>query len=347
MKQMMVRLKKISALKILFCFMISQSGFIPESQAWGVSITAPSAILLDSASQRLTFSKTPHLRRQPASTTKVMTAIVAYETLPLDRVITIPRFVTSVEPSKAYLRPGEKYYVRDLIRATLISSANDAAEVLAIAVAGSMPRFAARMNAKAKAIGCRNSKFVRSSGLPALNQYSSAYDLAVIMRYAERHPFLVDTLKVRTTQIRSLHGRRIYLRNHNKMLWRDRREVVGKTGWTRNARHCFVGHMRVANKKVLVAIMGSHSLWRDLTKLLDYTFGSSWGRRSVHQQMWALPQRKQIQRALKKAGYNPGAADGSFGPRTTQAVKKFQRSRGLRADGLVGPRTWQKLKAFL
>jgi D-alanyl-D-alanine carboxypeptidase (penicillin-binding protein 5/6) len=171
MKKECPRFRSILAIKVLFLFAISQTGFTPVSEASFLNITAPSAVLLDTASQRFTYSKTPHLRRQPASTTKVMTALVAYETLPLNRVITIPGFVTSIEPSKIYLRPGERYLVRDLIRATLINSANDAAEVLAIAVAGSMPRFAAKMNAKARAIGCRNTKFVRSSGLPALNQY--------------------------------------------------------------------------------------------------------------------------------------------------------------------------------
>jgi len=335
------------SLKIVFFFLVSQLGYTPVSEAAALSITAPSAILLDSASQRLTYSKTPHLRRQPASTTKVMTAIVAYENLSLSDVITIPGFVTSVEPSKIYLRPGEQYLVRDLIRATLINSANDAAEVLAIAVAGSMPQFAKKMNAKAKAIGCRNTKFVRSSGLPANNQYSSSYDLATIMKHAERYPFIVDTLKTRRMTIHSLSGRTIHLKNHNKMLWRDSREVIGKTGWTRNARHCFVGHMRVSDKKVLVAIMGSHSLWRDLTALLNFQFGKSWGSRSVHQKMWALPQRKQIQKALKKAGYNPGPADGKIGKRTESAIRRFQKAKGLTADGVVGPKTWQKLKAYL
>ncbi len=347
MKKVFSSTQSLIALKVLFLFVICQTGFTPVTEAAYLSITAPSAVLLDTSSQRFTYSKTPHLRRQPASTTKVMTAIVAYETLPLNRVITIPGFVTSVEPSKIYLRPGERYLVRDLIRATLINSANDAAEVLAIAVAGSMPRFAAKMNAKARAIGCRNTKFVRSSGLPASNQYSSSYDLATIMRYAERHPFILETMKVRTMRIRSVSGRNIYLKNHNKMLWRDSREVIGKTGWTRNARHCFVGHMRVGDKKVLVAIMGSLSLWRDLTALLNFQFGSRIARKSVHQQMWALPDRRRIQRALKKAGYNPGAADGSFGPRTISAVKRFQRAKGLRADGLVGPSTMKKLQPYL
>ena len=297
------------------------------------------------------FFRGKHQRafRQPASTTKILTAIVAYEKLPLNKVITIPGFVTRVEPSKAYLRPGERWLVRDLIRATLIKSANDAAEVLAVATAGSMTRFASLMNAKARAIGCRDSRFVRSSGLPANNQYSSAYDLALIMNYAQRHAFLVETLKIRTITIRSLAGRRISLRNHNKMLWRDSREVLGKTGWTRAARHCFVGRIRVANRKVLVAIMGSRSLWGDLKKLVDYQFGSRWVSPGSAAASWAArkPKRIELQKALKRAGYDPGKVNGTWQQKTVNALKKFQKARGLPADGVAGPKTWQKLRAYL
>lgn len=344
----MALLKKIISVKVVLLLLLSQQGLTPSAHAVLVNITAPSAVLLDSANHRFVYSKTPHIRRQPASTTKVLTAIVAYETLPLNKVITIPGFVTRVEPSKAYLRPGDRWLVRDLIRATLIKSANDAAEVLAVAVSGSMPRFAAKMNAKARSIGCRNSHFVRSSGLPASNQYSTSYDLALIMNYAQRHAFLVDTLKIRTIQISSLSGRRVFLKNHNKMLWRDRREVLGKTGWTRAARHCFVGRIRVANRKVFVALMGSHSLWRDLTKLVDYQFGTSyWRPRQAGKSAAIKPRRIDLQRALKKAGYNPGRVNGVWQKQTVAALKKFQKAKGLPADGVAGPKTWQKLKSYL
>ncbi len=341
--------KKFVSSKLLLLWIVSQISFMPSSQAFSpVSITAASAVLFDTASQRFIFSKTPHIRHQPASTTKVLTAIVAYERLPQNKIITIPGFVTSVEPSKAYLRPGERWYVRDLIRATLIKSANDAAEVLAIASAGSMPRFAALMNAKCKAIGCRNSHFVRSSGLPAANQYSSAYDLALIMNDAQRHPFLVETMKVRIMDIHSLSGHRIYLKNHNKMLWRDRREVVGKTGWTRSARHCFVGRIRVFNRKVLVAVMGSFSLWRDLKRLVDYQFGMSFFRpRQESKPAARKPRRIDVQKALKKAGYDPGRVNGVWSKKTRAALKKFQKANGLVATGAAGPKTWQKLLPYL
>ena len=310
-------------------------------------VTAPSAFLMDGMSKRVIYSKNSKVKRPPASTTKLLTAIIAVENLPLNRVITIPAFAEHIEPSKINVRAGERYYVKDLIRATLISSANDAAEVLVYAAAGSRGGVGTMMTRKARAIGAMNSRFVRASGLPASNQYSTAQDMAKIMSYAQRFPFIVETLRTKETNIRSLSGRRIYLRNHNKMLWRDSRTVLGKTGWTRNARHCFVGLIQGGGKRVYVAMMGSHSLWRDLKKLVDYQFGSALLKIHHNRKMWPADKARKIQLALRRAGYSPGPADGVFGPKTVRAVQKFQKAHGLRSDGIVGANTWAQLRRYL
>lgn len=312
-----------------------------------VPITAPSAVLLDQPSQRLLYAKTPNIRRAPASTTKILTAIVVMDLLPLDAVVRIPAFAERVQPSKAHLHYGERYYVRDLLKAMLISSANDAAEVLAVAAAGSRAAFAARMNRKIKALGAYRSHFTTASGLPSPTQYSTAYDMALIMKEAERRSFIVQTMKLRTATIYSLSGRRIALRNHNKMLWRDSREVIGKTGWTRNARHCFVGRIRVASRNVVVAMLGSHRLWRDLKTLVDYQFGKSVTRKSNSQKITSRQRVKKIQLALKNAGFFAGPISGFFGPITKRSVKNFQSANGLDADGIVGPQTWKKLESHI
>lgn len=301
---------------------------------------------MDQSSSKILYSKTPHVRRAPASTTKILTAIVAVEHLPLNRVVTIPRFVRNIQPSKAHLRPGERYYVRDLIKATLISSANDAAEVLAAAAGGSQRGFARRMNQKVRRLGGRHSNFVRASGLPARNQYSTAYDLTLLMRDAQRYPFIVQTMGTRTTVIRSLGGRSIFLKNHNKMLFRGYRNVVGKTGWTRRARHCFVGTIQTPVRKVFVAMLGSRNLWRDLKRLVDFHTGRGLSRAQKNEKLWSSEQIRKIQMALRRAGYNPGPIDGDFGPATIRAVEKFQRAHRLQADGIVGHATWGKLKRF-
>lgn len=336
---------KKTAIWVLISFLVFPANRLEAASP--IPISAPSAILLDGQNHRVLFSKTPHQKRAPASTTKILTAILAVEHLNLNQVITIPAFAESIEPSKIHLRKGERYYVRDLVEATLISSANDAAEVLGWAVAGSQSKFSTMMTQKAHAIGAKRSRFVRGSGLPAKGQYSTAYDMALIVRYAQRYPFIVKTLKTKKTSISSLGGRKIYLKNHNKMLWRDSREVIGKTGWTRKARHCFVGQIQSQGRKVFVALMGSQRLWRDLKALVDYQFGKKMSRVRENQKIWAAGDIKKIQAALRKSGYNPGEIDGKFGPRTVGAVEQFQKAHGLRVDGIVGKNTWSTLQRYM
>lgn len=341
-------MKKALSVSLILAVMIS--GFTPTQPAYAytaVPITAPSAVLLDYQTHRLVYSKTPNLQRAPASTTKLLTAMVAMDMLALNKVVTIPTFVRSIQPSKIYLKPGERYYVRDLIKATLINSANDAAEVLAVASAGSRAAFAKRMNAKVRSLGCYNSHFMNASGLPAAGQYSTAYDMARIMRALQRYPYIVSVLKIKTGVIYSRAGRKIFLKNHNKMLWRDHREVIGKTGWTRKAKHCFVGHILVNGQKVFVAMLGSHRLWRDLKILVDYQFGKSISPVAQNRKIWGRDETKRIQRALVRAGYKTGPIDGVFGGATVSAVRNFQRAHGLSADGVVGDYTWKKLQSYL
>ncbi|MDD5217612.1 MAG: peptidoglycan-binding protein [Candidatus Omnitrophica bacterium] len=311
-------------------------------------ITAPSAVLFDYNTNQIIYSKTPNLKRAPASTVKLLTAMVVMDHRSLGDVVRIPKGVERIEPSKINLRSGERYSVRDLIRATLMNSANDAAESLAIAVGGSRWQFAKLMNAKARSIGCTHSHFVMASGLPASNQYSTAYDMALIMKEIQNYPFLVETLKIRGMSIKSMSGRSIYLKSHNRMLWRDPREVVGKTGWTRAARYCFVGHARVASRMVVVAMLGSNHLWTDLKKLIDFSFGGVvYYTASQTRKVVSDRRVRRLQMALRKAGFNPGAVDGRYGRQTRRAVKRFQRANGLPTTGYAGTLTWKKLERYL
>ncbi len=311
-------------------------------------ITAKSAILIDHSTQRIVYAKTPHLKRAPASTTKILTSIVAVQNMDLNRVVTIPAFAEKMPPSKIYLKTGEKYRIKDLIRALLITSANDAAEALSfIGGGGSRAHFADLMNRKARSLGCSRSHFVNASGLPAKNQYSTAYDMALIMKEAQRYPFLVETMGTRTMQIQSRAGRKIFLKNHNKMLWQNSRAVVGKTGWTRTAKYCFVGQINFNGRKVFVSMLGSLRLWKDLKTLVDYPFGLALLKRYPnHTKGTGREGRMKIQLALKRAGFDPGQIDGRFGRKTLRALKKFQKAKGLRGDAIVGSRTRNQLQRF-
>ena len=313
------------------------------AQGVGLPITAPSALLIDVATQRIIYAKAPHSRRPPASTAKLMTALVVLEKSRLDKVVQIPGWASSIQPSKVYLRRGEHYRVRDLLQAMLISSANDAAEVLAVTTAGSRPRFAQWMNERARRIGCRDTHFANPSGLPSAKQYSSSYDLALIMREARKSAFIVNALSQKYRSIQSLEGRKIWLRNHNRFLWQRPRSVIGKTGYTRAGQHCFVGRIQWKGREVLVSLLGSHRLWTDLRILMDYQFGVALYKVYKNHKRWSESQTLAIQKALKRAGFLAGPVDGDFGPGTVRAVELFQKAHGLQPDGMVNLPTCKKL----
>jgi D-alanyl-D-alanine carboxypeptidase (penicillin-binding protein 5/6) len=202
------------------------------------------------------------------------------------------------------------------------------------------------MNQKARQLGCKRSNFIRASGLPAKKQYSTAYDLALIMREAQRVPFIASTLRVKTTAITSLDGRRIPLKNHNKLLMRGHNQIIGKTGWTRRARHCFVGQITSSNRTAVVAILGSRSPWKDLKTLIRYQSGRSVSLARRHTPSYNPADIRKLQIALKRAGFYGGPVSGKYGPLTRSAVESFQKAHGLTADGIYGPQTRRAVRPY-
>ena len=341
--------KSILNLSVL-CLVLSALLFPPApAEAGSFSLLAPSAVLLDGRTQQVLYSRDPYTRRAPASTTKLVTAMVALDHLSLDAIVQIPGGLEYIQPSKIGLHGGERFYVRDLVKAALIKSANDAAEALAILTAGSRSEFSKLMNQKVKSIGANNSHYVNPNGLPDSGQYSTAYDLARIIMAASKYPFIVSTLKIRSEVIYSRGGRRILLNNCNKMLWRTG-GVIGKTGWTRTARHCFAGRVQSNDRVIFVGLMGSQRrqyLWSDLRKI-ETVFTGRPSKPIVSAP--DMPSRKEtlkIQRALQRAGYFKGKPTGFYGKRTQAAVRNFQKAKGLPVTGMVGPDTWKKLKGHL
>jgi serine-type D-Ala-D-Ala carboxypeptidase (penicillin-binding protein 5/6) len=341
--------KKIFSACILCVFSISVLSLPSLAEAGSLTLLAPSAVLLDGRTQQILYARSPHVKRAPASTTKLLTVMVALDHLPLDREVRIPAGMQYIQPSKIGLSTGERFYVRDLVKAALIKSANDAAEALAILTAGSRPAFAQLMNRKVKSIGANNSHYVNPSGLPASGQYSTAYDLARIIMAASRYPFIVSTLKTRGAVIYSRGGRRIPLNNCNKMLW-STNGVIGKTGWTRAAQHCFAGRVQSRGQVIFVGLMGSSRrqyLWSDLRRIAAIPSG-----RIPKPIISEVPgpsrdETIRIQRALGRAGYFRGNPTGFYGKRTKASVRKFQKAKRIKATGTVGPKTWKSLKAYL
>jgi D-alanyl-D-alanine carboxypeptidase (penicillin-binding protein 5/6) len=312
-----------------------------------LAITANSAFMMEETQGRVLFEKRGSRKAQPASTVKVLTALVVAERMPLEAVVTVPAAAEAIEPSKVHLKGGERYTVRSLLQALLLASANDAAYTLAVATAGSEARFCELMNERARRLGAKQSHFSTANGLPAENQFTTTRDLTLIMQEAEKKGVLVQIMRQKTAAIYSRSGRKIALRNHNKLLWRDPRDIIGKTGWTRKARHCFVGRMVYARKVFLFAIMGSVRPWHDLVVLLNaFTRSPLMKKKSGEPNAKAVHGKKEIQTALKRAGFYKGVIDGKMGSATRRALCEFQRKKGLKPDGIAGPATLKALAKY-
>ncbi|MDD5005319.1 MAG: D-alanyl-D-alanine carboxypeptidase [Candidatus Omnitrophica bacterium] len=233
-------------------------------------VTAQSAILVDLARNKIIYAKNIHTKLAPASTVKVLTALVTLEQLGANAEVEVSRNASCAQPSKIWLKPGEKYNSLDLINAALISSANDASVALAEAVAGSEFQFAKIMNKRAKSLGAKNSNFINATGLPAKNQYSTAYDLYRLVRIALDNPVVCQVMKKKNEKITSDAGKEISLVNHNKLLFRMSYPLVlGKTGYTKNAKHCYAGIAYYGKKKYAVVVLKSSKPWTDVKKLLS------------------------------------------------------------------------------
>jgi D-alanyl-D-alanine carboxypeptidase (penicillin-binding protein 5/6) len=234
-------------------------------------ISSKAVVVMEASTGRVLFAKNPTLRLPPASTTKLVTAMIVLDKARLSDMITISERATKV-PSlrETKFKEGEAATVETLLYAALIRSANDAAFALAEHVAGSEEKFVELMNRKVRIIGARDTRFINATGLPGKGQRITVYDLAKIMRYALRYPMIKEIISKREAEISTEEGRVIPLENTNKLLWSDNGAVGGKTGYTRAARHCFVHAGERDDETVIVALLGAPSrkiLWDEAKRL--------------------------------------------------------------------------------
>jgi D-alanyl-D-alanine carboxypeptidase (penicillin-binding protein 5/6) len=243
-------------------------------------LTARAALLMDASTGKILFQKEADLRLPPASTTKVVTAILTLESgRKLSESITVSKEATRVPASKLYLRPGQNVPIEELLYGIMLASANDASMVLAEGIGGSVERFTEQMTKKAHSIGATNSHFTNPHGLTAPDHYSTARDLAVIFRYAMRNTLFREIVltkfsSVNTTAVvkKKVVPRRISVRNHNRLLWDFDGAIGGKTGYTVAAQKCFVGAVQRNGVTLIVSILGARDQWGDTKRLLEYGF---------------------------------------------------------------------------
>ena len=237
------------------------------------ALSAEAAALCDAASGRILHGKNETRRLPMASTTKIMTALVTLESLPLTAVIRIPKEAVGVEGSSVYLRAGDTYTVEALLYALLLQSANDAAAALAYAVSGSLPAFADKMNCRAAELGLTDTHFVTPHGLDDPEHYTTAADLAKIAAAALENPDFARIVSTRrylfTTVERTLPRALV---NHNKMLLIYDGAIGVKTGFTKKSGRCLVSAARRDGLLLVSVTLNAPSDWDDHKKMLDYGF---------------------------------------------------------------------------
>jgi D-alanyl-D-alanine carboxypeptidase (penicillin-binding protein 5/6) len=230
---------------------------------------------MDATTKRVLYAKNPELKLKPASTTKLMTALVVVEKAKLNDIVTVSKRAVGTAPTKVGFKAGDKVTVETLLYAALMKSANDAAVALAEAVAGSERKFVRLMNHKALALGLKDTRFVNPHGLPGRGQHITAYDLARIMGHAIKNPVLREILGTRVRKVATEKGKSIFIKSTNKLLWFDEALLGGKTGYTRRARHCFAGVSDRGKESVIVALLGTPQrdlLWKEAEALLDFGY---------------------------------------------------------------------------
>ncbi len=255
----------------VFLFTIHGSLFA----AFADEIKSKAAVVLEASTGRILYGKNPDLRLPPASTTKLMTAMVVLDRANLSDTVTISEGAAGVSAVKANFRVGEKVTIETLLYAALVKSANDAAVALAEAVAGTEERFVKLMNEKVLALGMSDTRFINATGLPGHGQYTTGYDLARMLRQALKYPLVKEIINTKTSRISTENGRTIFIKNSNRLLWEDESVLGGKTGYTREARHCFVCASEHENEAVITAVMGAPSrekLWRESEELIEKGF---------------------------------------------------------------------------
>lgn len=237
------------------------------------TITATAAVLMDARTGQVLYERASHLRWPPASTTKILTAILVREHLSLDHGVPISARASAQRSGSAIgLEAGERWRVRDLLYALLLNSANDAAVALAEATSGSVEAFARLMNEKARAMGARNSHFVVPHGLYHPEHYSTAYDLALIARYALRDPVLAQIFRTQRWTVNRPGGGVQVLENRNRLLRIYPGADGVKTGWISQSGQCLVASATRDNWQLIAVILNSSDIYSDVSRLLDYGF---------------------------------------------------------------------------
>ncbi len=234
-------------------------------------VKAKSCLLVDAGTGNVLFARKPHTQRPPASTVKLMTALLVYQRTGLQGEDEVIAADTKVEPSHVPLRVGEQVSVREMTRTLLVGSDNDSALFLGRQASGSWPEFVDLMNAYAKRLGCNNTVYKNPNGLPADGQYTTCFDLLKIFNETLRIPELREMLTTKGFTLKTAVGSQ-WVKSHNKLLGKYEGMGPAKTGWTIASRHTYAASAERNGRELRLIILNSPNKWVDARLLFDYGF---------------------------------------------------------------------------
>lgn len=230
-----------------------------------------SIIVKDLNKKQLIFQKDANQQIRPASLTKIMTSILAIESGKMNSVVTITAEMKRVEPTIINLKVGEKVYLKDLVHAAMIKSANDAANAIAIYLGnGDKQKFVNMMNVKAKRLGMNSTNFQNPSGFDAPNHKSTASDLLKLTEYAIKNPTFNAIVKKESYSFKAINTKRTYtMYTSNKLLPKEKYIVGVKTGYTSKAGPCLIARAKDGKKDILLVMLNSQNRWENTKLALD------------------------------------------------------------------------------
>lgn len=253
----------------------------PVKAADDENLYALSAALMDGETGRVLYGKEAYKGRPNASTTKVMTCILALELAKGDDYVQVSGNAASQPQTRLGMREGQQFYLEDLLYSLMLKSHNDSAVAIAEHIGGSVEGFAEKMNEKAKELGCKDTHFVTPNGLDGEDEggihHTTARDLALIMAYAIKNATFVHITQTRDYTFTDISGKKHYsVHNTNAFLDMETGVISGKTGFTGNAGYCYVCAVRQDERLFIVALLGcgwpgnKNYKWSDTKKLLSY-----------------------------------------------------------------------------
>ena len=235
-------------------------------------LEAQAAVLMDANTKVVLYERNAEKRMYPASTTKIMTFMLAQKLGSPDSIIAVSSSAAACEGSSLETNQGDRIKLGELLYGLMLVSGNDAAEAIAEHIAGSVPAFAKLMNQEALALGAQNTHFVNPHGLPNPKHYTTAHDLALITASALKNPEFYKITGTKSAKITFLNGKIRTIKNTNKLLGNYPGLTGGKTGYTRAAGDCLVATAKRGGVELIAVVLNDDERWEDVKNLLDFGF---------------------------------------------------------------------------